>query len=436
MLYEKVYNSIIKNSLVYEGCTIICALSGGADSICLADIMFNIKDKLKINVECAHLNHNLRGTESDSDEEFVTRFCKKRGITLHKKSVDVNAIAKGRSIEEAARDARYTFFDELTVGKNAFVATAHTQNDNVETFFINLVRGSGAKGLCGIPIKRQCIIRPMLDVKRDEIIDHLEKHGLDYCIDSTNSDTDYLRNFIRHNIVGKFSERNDIDVFKAVSRAIDNIKQDQTALFDISQKITTYNAFELSKLDDAILFRVLAKRLSDKFDIVLDSVHFESVKSILDKPNGAKTQIKGKLFAKIISDNLDFIEIQPKITDIYELGFGENSIDDRSILINNTKEIYNNLTKATVNYGKIKGNLYVRTRRDGDKFLSAKRKCTSSLKKLLINDKIDLQTRDKLLVVCDDNGIVFVEGYGADKRCIAKKDDKNLICIEIRGSIC
>ena len=159
MLYEKVYNTIIKNSLIDKGCTVICALSGGADSVCLADILIALKDRLGVFVECAHLNHNLRGEESDSDEAFVTKFCNERKITLHKKSVDVEALAAGRSIEDAAREARYTFFEELTRDKNAIVATAHTQNDNVETFFINLVRGSGAKGLCGIPQKRANIIR-------------------------------------------------------------------------------------------------------------------------------------------------------------------------------------------------------------------------------------------------------------------------------------
>ncbi len=436
MLYEKIYNTIIKNSLIDKGYTIICALSGGADSICLADVLFKLKDRLEINVECAHLNHNLRGEESDGDEAFVTRFCKERGITLHKKSVDVIALAKGRSVEDAAREARYTFFDELTRGDNVAVATAHTQNDNVETFFINLARGSGAKGLCGIPQKRGNIIRPMLDINRCEIIEHIEKHKLEYCIDSTNTNTDYLRNFIRHNIVDEFKTRDDIDIFKAVSRAIDNIKCDQQALFKISQTVDTNDALELAKLDDAILFRVLSQRLEEQFGLRLYSVHYDSIKSILKKPNGAKVQIKGDIFAKINLNRLEFVKAETKSEAVYPLRFGKNIIENKSILINNTKEVYNTLTKATINCDKIEGNLYVRTRRDGDEFFSAKRKCTSSLKKLLINDKVDLQTRDKLLVVCDDNAIVFVEGYGADKRYIADTYDKNIICIEFRGKIC
>ncbi len=436
MLYDKVYNLIIKNSLISEGCTVICALSGGADSVCLTDIMLKLKDKLKINVECAHLNHNLRGSESDGDENFVTKFCKERGVTLHKKSVNVAELAIGKSIEEAARDARYAFFSQLTQDKNVVIATAHTKNDNVETFFINLVRGSGAKGLCGIPIKRDKIIRPLLDVNRDEIIEHLENNSLTYCIDSTNSDTDYLRNFIRHKIIGEFKNRQDIDVFKTVGRAIENINRDENALKNIADKVNTQDVYTLKSLDDAILYRVLSKRLDKQFGIMLDSIHFENIKQLLDKPNGAKVQIKRDVFAKIVNKNIEFIKIQPKNLDIYTLKFGENTIDNKLILINNTKEIYNTLTKASLDYDKIKGDLYVRTRRNGDRFYCAKRNCTSNLKKLLINDKVNSQKRDKLLVICDENGIVFVEGYGADKRYVANESNKNVIYIEIRGIKC
>lgn len=436
MLYSKVYNSIINNSLIKKGATVICAISGGADSVCLTDIIYNLKDRLSITVECAHLNHNLRGAEADADEEFVTQFCKERGITLHKKSVDVKALAKGRSIEDAAREARYQFFDELSSKENVIVATAHTLNDNIETFFINLVRGSGTKGLCGIPRVRGKIIRPMLDIKRCEIIEHLKKQGLGFCTDSTNLETDFLRNFIRHNIIKEFEKRDDIDIYKAVSRAMTNLNRDNKALENISDRIDCYDKKSLLQLEDAILYRVLSKKLESEFGITLDSVHFESLKELLTKQNGAKEQIRGEIFARIRKDKLEFFRMIEKSQDTTPLEIGENVFLDKSILIEKTKEIYNTLTKATINCDKIKGNLCVRTRREGDVFYSAKRKCTSSLKKLLSNDKVLPEERDRLLIICDNDGIVFVEGYGADKRYIANKNDKNKICIDFRGIIC
>ena len=436
MLYDKVYNSIIDNSLIKSGQTVICAISGGADSVCLTDVLFGLKDKLNITVECAHLNHNLRGKESDADEEFVTRFCDERGIKLYKKSVDVVALAKGRSIEEAAREARYTFFDELSQKENIIIATAHTQNDNIETFFINLVRGSGTKGLCGIPQVRGKIIRPLLSIKRCEITEHLEERRLNHCTDSTNLQTDYLRNFIRLNIIKEFEKRDDIDIYKSVSRAITNLSCDSLVLEDIANKVNSFEKESLLALDDAILYRAVSKKLEKEFGITLDSVHYECIKDLLLKQNGAKVQIRGDVFARIRKNELEFFRLLQKTSDQKKLEFGENVFLDTEILIENTKEIYNTLTKASINCDKIKGNLYVRTRRDGDVFYSARRKCTSSLKKLLSNDKVLPEIRDRLVVVCDENGIIFVEGYGVDKRYIAKKDDKNLICIKIRGKIC
>ncbi len=436
MLYEKVYNSIIDTSLIQKGYTVICAISGGADSVCLTDILHNLKDRLGITVECAHLNHNLRGAESDSDEAFVTRFCKERKITLHKKSVDVMAMSSGRSIEEAAREARYDFFDELCKKEKVIIATAHTQNDNIETFFINLVRGSGTKGLCGIPRVRGKIVRPLLDIKRCEILEHLEALGLEYCEDSTNADTEYLRNFIRHNIIKEFEKRDDIDIYKSISRAITNLNRDSLVLESIADSVDCFEKESLLALDDAVLYRVIAKKLEAEFGVLLDSVHFDSVKELLKKQNGAKVQIRGEIFARIRKNQLEFFKYQSKNTDIKLLDFGENIFQNNAVLIKKAKEIYNTLTKASINCDKIRGNLYVRTRREGDVFYSAKRKCTSSLKKLLSNDKVLPEMRDRLLVVCDEDGIVFVEGYGADKRYVAKKDDKNVICIEIRGEIC
>ncbi len=432
MLYEKVYNSIVEKSLICEGTTVICALSGGADSVCLTDIMWKLKDRLGITVECAHVNHNLRGEESDGDERFVTEFCKARGIKLYKTSVDVMSLSKGRSLEETARQARYDFFDSLTKDSNAVVATAHTQNDNIETFFINLARGSGAKGLCGIPQVRNKFIRPLLDIKRCEIIEHLKSQKLMFCVDSTNMQTDYLRNFIRHNIISEFEKREDIDIYKAVGRAIENIKRDEAALDTIAGGIDCFDKNELSKLPEAVLYRVVSKKLRSDFCITLDSLHFDSVKLLILKENGAKVQIRGNIFARIRNNELEFFEQKSKPQDIQKLNFGQNVFLESTVLIKKTKEIYSTLTKASINYGKIKGDLYVRTRRDGDVFYSARRKCTSSLKKLLSNDKILPEKRDSLLVICDKNGIVFVQGYGVDKRYSAKADDENIISIEIK----
>jgi len=433
MLYDRVYKTIKEYSLIPENATVICALSGGADSICLADVLCALKERLNFTLECAHVNHNLRGKESDSDEQFVRDFCKKRGLPLHVASIDVLAQSAGKSIEEAARDARYRFFESLGEKRNVLIATAHTQNDNVETFFINLLRGSGTRGLCGIPRVRKNVIRPILDIRRDEIISHLESIGQDFCTDSTNADKTYLRNFIRHDIIPTFNSREDIDIFTAVAKAVDNLRIDSEALDSEADAFTGDSVDKLISLPDALLFRVLSKRLEEGFDITLDKKHFEKIKALLSKPS-SKEQIRGEVFALNRKGKLEFCRLSAKTYECSALKNGNNTYNDKNILIKNTEEIYSTLTKATLDCDKIVTGLYARARKDGDTFISARRKCTSKLKKLLINDGVPVEKRDSLTIICDGNGdIVFVEGYGADKRFIADDNTVNKVSIEIQG---
>lgn len=430
MIYKSIKNTIEQNGLIKSGYTVIAAVSGGADSVCLLDILYSLKDELGFSLECAHLNHNLRGAESDGDAEFVKQLCKGYGIKLHYKSVDVLKNAKGMGVEEAARKARYEFFDNLIKTGTTVIATAHTNNDNVETFFINLLRGTGTKGLCAIPMRRGAVIRPMLSISRSEIIQYLGDKGLGYRTDSTNADTDYLRNFLRHNILPELNKRCELDLFKSVSRAIDNLNTDNTALEKLASNITTERADKLLELDDAVLFRVLYKRLYDKFKIKLDSVHFNAIKKLILKP-GSKEQIKNDVFAFNKNGCIVFDKNTKFEFGIYKLAQGENIIGNKRILIKNTKEIYNTLTKATIDCDKICGELKVRTRVDGDVFYSSNRKCSTKLKKIFVNDKLDTDTKNSLAIICDDNGIVFVENYGVDARYRASADTKNKLTIEI-----
>ncbi len=429
MLYDKVYNFITENNLITKK-TVICATSGGADSVCLLDVMLNIALKLGVKVECAHLNHNLRGAESDADEEYVRSLCEKFEVPLHIKSVRVGDISKGVGIEDAARRARYTFFDELAQNRSVQILTAHTVNDNTETFFINLLRGSGSRGLCAIPVSRANVVRPLLCVTRDEIIEHLRERNLDYRTDSSNFDTSYLRNFIRHEIIPQFFKRSDIDIHRSVAKAVNNLALENCALDDIADLNKTDDVGKLSKLPDAVLYRVLNKQLEKLFDITLDSVHFNAVKSLFEKGN-SRVQIQGDIYAVCEYGKLFFECCVGKNNLEIVLKNGENSFNGKTILIKSAKEIYNTLTNNAVDCDRISNTLYVRTRRDGDIFYHKKRP-TTHLKKLFINDKVAKSRRDSLAVICDGNGdIVFVEDYGVDKRFAADSNSKNIIEISI-----
>ena len=431
MIYDKVKEYIIKNKMITPQMTVIAAVSGGADSICLLDVLYHLREELKFTLECAHFNHNLRGSESDADEQFVLQHCKIYGITVHTSSADVKKLCEKDSLEDAARRARYSFFESLTENKNAVIATAHTLNDNVETFFINLLRGSGTRGLQGIPVTRKGIIRPMLDVTRQEILDHLKAAGLDYKTDSSNFDTSYLRNFIRLDILPRLSERAEINPYRTVSRAITNLRADSEVLDSAAEAADTNDVNKLKNLPDPLLWRVITKKLEKEFDIILDSTHFYAVKSLLCKSKG-KEQIRADIFAVNEQGTLKFLKLSEKDRSDVKLKIGENRIGDRVILINNVKEIYNQLTNAYVDCDKISNNLYCGFCNDGDRFYPCKRNTTSHLKKLLKTDKVLPSKRLEMLVIRDEDGnVVFVQDYGADRRFAADKNSKKIICIEI-----
>lgn len=186
---------------------VIVAFSGGADSTCLLSLFCTTaaRGDFPYPLAAAHLNHGLRGAEAARDARFCAEFCRARGIPCFCETADVAALAKSthRGIEETARSARYAFFDRLLAENAAYtaVATAHNKNDLCETMLFHLSRGTGLDGLCSIPARRESIVRPLLDVRRDEILAYLAAAGQDYVTDSTNLSALYSRNHIRHAVL-------------------------------------------------------------------------------------------------------------------------------------------------------------------------------------------------------------------------------------------
>lgn len=193
------------------GGRVLCALSGGADSMCLAHLLLSLSDEGGFTVAAAHYNHRLRGTESDRDEAFVRAWCAEHGVPLLVGSGDVGGEAKrlGRGVEETARRLRYAFLraaaEELGCVR---IATAHNADDNAETLLLHLIRGSGLQGLTGIAPRRGEVVRPLLTVTRAQIEAYAAEHSLPYVEDSTNADTAYTRNKLRHTVMPLLRELN------------------------------------------------------------------------------------------------------------------------------------------------------------------------------------------------------------------------------------
>ncbi|MDR2558962.1 MAG: tRNA lysidine(34) synthetase TilS, partial [Oscillospiraceae bacterium] len=219
---------IEKYNMLSGGETVIIALSGGADSVCLLHALL----ELNITVEACHVNHKLRGEASDSDEMFVRNLCERLGIKLHVYEINVKSLQKKhQSLEECAREARYSYFAEIGAGK--IIATAHTAGDNTETVLLNLIRGTGLRGLCGIPPKRDNIIRPLIETTRAEILTYLEKKGADFVTDESNFSDEFTRNNLRLNVIPLLEKIN--PSFNAgVMRMCESLRLDEEYLHKIA----------------------------------------------------------------------------------------------------------------------------------------------------------------------------------------------------------
>ena len=405
---NKLLAFIRAQSMVQPGDRVICAVSGGADSMALLWAMYLLKDKLQIEVEAAHFNHNLRGEESRRDETFVVSFCRIHNIPCHVGSGKVETGEKG--LEAAARNARYAFLQSLP-GK---IATAHTADDNAETMLMHLVRGTGLKGLGGIAPSREDIIRPMLTVTRQEVLDFLAKENIPYVTDSSNETDAFLRNRIRHHVMPLLKQENP-SLAENLSAAALRLRQDEEALDALAE--LTADVAVLRGMKPAVLTRVLAKLLTGFGVKEPEGEHIDLLRSIVCSSNpSAYGVFPGNVLVGRRYDTIVKLEELPPLgtyvlrcpgeTEIPELGMkvicrgpGEES---RGLLVRAGEE------------------LTLRSREEGDTIRLPGG--TKTLKKLFIDKKIPAWERSRIPVLADDRGIVAVMGIGADCRC---KEDPN-----------
>jgi len=299
-----------QKALLPEGGLVVLGLSGGPDSVCLFHILCELAKGEKpetphFHLVCAHVNHGLRGEESDSDEVFVRELCAKNNILVEIGRADTPKIAKdmGASIEEAGRAARYAFFDEICKRKKerlglqngvCAIALAHNADDRAETALMRILRGTGTDGLDGVPVKRAseagfAIVRPLLDISRAEIESYLSENDFEYRIDSTNAETDVFRNRIRNEILPALSEAAGLDVKQSLLRLARNAAEDREYFAVLCEALLNENFKEnslpvdlLMRLHPALRHRLLVRafaRLGLKRDIA--AVHLSAADRLL-----------------------------------------------------------------------------------------------------------------------------------------------------------
>ena len=402
-MLSKLLTQIRKYDMLRPGDRLVCAVSGGADSMALLFAMYLLRDKLGILLEAAHFNHGLRGAESDRDEAFVADFCRGYDITCHVGKGTVVAGKKG--LEAAARAARYSYFATLP-GK---IATAHTADDNAETLLMHLVRGTGLKGLGGIMPVNGNVLRPMLTVTRQDVLDFLAEYHIPHITDSSNDTDAFLRNRLRHHVMPLLKQENP-QLAQNLSAMAMELREDEAALqlplpenLQVSQLCTMLPAHRR---------RLLAQFLQKSGVKEPERAHIELAEKLVfsEKPS-AWADFPGNVRIRRSYDALLALSLESPLEPC--------ELTEGSVL--ELKHLGIRLTATRTEAGKCEtgcftvqpcGKMVVRSRQTGDKMrLSGG---TKTLKKLFIDRKIPEHERMSLAVIADELGVLGVCGIGAN----------------------
>jgi tRNA(Ile)-lysidine synthase len=265
-LIKKIQNSIFANSLFERGAKIVLGVSGGPDSTCLLHIFHILQKKYNLDLLIAHINYGLRGADSDRDEKFVKKLAQKYKLPLE----ILNAkIGEKNKSEEKLRDIRYEFFEKVCVEKKFdLVAVAHNSDDQAETVLMRLIRGTGLSGLSAIKPKNGKIIRPLLEISREEIIAYLKENKLSYRIDKTNRESVYLRNKIRNKLIPYLEKNYNPNLKQTLSKSAQTFLEDYAIIEEVAEKAwlenKTLSVKKILALPVAIQKRILQKALAQK----------------------------------------------------------------------------------------------------------------------------------------------------------------------------
>ena len=407
-MLTKLLEQLRRYEMVNPGDSVICAVSGGADSVALLFGMYLLREKMGIRLSATHFNHHLRGEESDADEAFVRALCQRFDIPLTVGHKQVKAGKKG--LEAAARDARYAFFATLP-GK---IATAHTADDNAETVLMHLVRGTGLRGLGGISPINGNVIRPLLTATRKEVLSFLQEYHLSYVEDSSNNTDDFLRNRLRHRVMPLLKEENP-KLAENLSQMAMELRKDADAL---SWQGPLPDIKTLQGMDGALRSRAIASFLEKNGVREPERSHIHLVEELVfsQKPS-AKANLPGGVLVTREYDCLTVTEqtdtpepVGITLGDVVELsqwGVRVSCVPAEEII--NTKNIF------TVNTA---GLITLRSRKEGDAMRLNAGTCT--LKKLMIDRKIPAHRRPLIPVLADEQGVLAVQDIGANVDRLAK----------------
>lgn len=451
---DKVRNYMKKWQMLQSEDCVIVGVSGGADSICLLWLLSDLQKEMGFQMVAVHVNHGLRGVEADADERFVKKCCEGLGIPCETYYADVELISKKwkQSTEETGREVRRTFFEEtLEKYHGTKIALAHHQNDNAETFMLNLARGTGLRGLGGISPVNGKVIRPLLCLKREEIENYLEQKGILYCNDCTNQSDEYTRNRIRNHTIPYLQEQVNPKVIEHMNETMEQIRQVQEFLeeqiqvyWEQSVVVDTRGYWVLEEaylqIPEAVrpllLKKVLIAVCGKEKD--LESVHVKQLQELFRKQVGRKVDLPYQMEGRRVYQGICICakineEIKRPDEVIFDVKDKEArfKIGNRVIHCKVVDEQVEKIDTKQFNCDIIKGNICIRTRRQGDYITIHEDGRTQKLKSYFINEKIPQDERDQILLIAEGNHIIWIVGYRTNPVYEVKTNTKRILEIQI-----
>lgn len=455
-MIEKAIKTIEKYGMLKDGDGVVVGVSGGPDSLTLLHFLNSIKDRYALKIFCAHINHCLRGVESDQEEEYVKNICREWDIQFFSKRIDIKEIAKNSKVSEesAGRIERYAYFEEvLKVACANKIAVAHNANDNTETILMRILRGTGLDGLCGIKPVRGNIIRPLIETTRDEIMCYCNNNGLSPKIDSSNSDTKYTRNKIRLELLPYLGDNFNPNIIETINRMSNIIALDVEFLSYHTEKICDdlilhqnkeYISIDLDKINKQsqnLISRILRNIIYRlKGDLI--EIEHTNIEDILSFINNAKTgsqfDLPNGLKLKKSYNELGFYK-RIKETGFQKYNYilkipGETLITETGSMFETylADEIDTKTDKYTqaFDYEKINSKVHIRTRQDGDIINPKGMKGSKKLKDYFIDKKVPKEKRDEIPLVTVDSEVIWIVGDRISEKYKADDNTKKVLIIK------
>ncbi len=463
-LEQRVVNFIQEHNLFSAGDKLVVAVSGGADSVCLLHILAQWQRELGVELHVAHLNHQLRGAESDSDASYVSDLAHKLGVpaTIERRDVAAYRDQKGGSLEEAAREVRYSFLAEVTRGiGTSKVAVGHARDDHIETVMMHLLRGVGTAGLRGLQPRSVLqysenggqleVVRPLLEVTRQETLDYCQRYNLAPRSDSSNVSLSFLRNRVRLELLPMLRSYNP-GVDKALLRLADiagddiSFIEEQASLLwkelareegdviylDISKMVTSPRAMQRQ------IFRRAVKQLRGNLKDV-EANHIEAMMDFLSKPAGKKLCLPDGLTLSTEYGRLVLALVQasicplPPLKGISNINIpGETDLPSWRVRADIIQEVVgdDNGLVASFDLDKVGKELTVRRRRPGDRFQPLGMSQTKKLQDFMVDSKIPRSWRDRVPLICSPKQILWVVGWRIDDRVKVTENTKEILRLQ------